>query len=296
MNHAFFFQVHKEPELLRRILLRLSAPNHYFWINIDEKTKDVMPFYQCLEDINNVRMVSRMNIMHGGFSQVACTIMQLRNALSDSIEYDYFHTLSGQDYPCISMERFDRFFEHNNQSYMMLDTPEQATEWKKRKYPKRTDHYYFMDVFNRSWIHSCHLYGIIRRLAYIIPRSRLDQNTIWGGWNWFSLSKRVVEYIINYCDNHTEFIRRFRFTACCDELVFPSIVYPRADDLQIVERNSLRYVDWRPNRPYTSLPLILDERDYDSIIHSGMFFARKVELEQSKKLLDMLDLYSDSCI
>lgn len=296
MNHAFFFQVHKEPELLRRILLRLSAPNHYFWINIDEKTKDTILFHKCLEGINNIRLISRMNVMHGGFSQVACTMMQLRHALSDSVQYDYFHTLSGQDYPCISMKKFDCFFEHNNYSYMMLDTVEQAEEWKKKKYPKRTDHYYVMDIFNRSWMHTYHLYGIIRRLFYIFPRKRFNQNLLWGGWNWFSLSKKVVEYIIDYYDNHPEFIRRFRFTTCCDELVFSSIVYPVAEDLQIVKRNSLRYVDWFPNRPYTSLPLVLDERDYDSIIRSGMFFCRKVDAEQSRKLLDMLDVYADSFI
>lgn len=107
------------------------------------------------------------------------------------------------------------------------------------------------------------------------------------------MNKSVIEYIISFYDSHTQFIKRFRFTTCCDELVFPSIVYPCADQLQIVKRNSLRYVDWKPDRPYKSLPLILDERDFGRIVNSGMFFCRKVEAKYSGKLLDMLDEHAD---
>lgn len=181
MNHAFLFQVHKEPELLRRILLRLNAPNHFFFINVDEKVKNIAQFNRYLKDIGNIRQISRMNVMHGGFSQVACTMMQLRQALSDTIGFDYYHTLSGQDYPCVSVKTFNHFFEGNTKSYMMLDTEAQAVEWKKKKYPRRTDHWYLMDVFNKSWIHTCHLYGIIRRMVYFVPRKPLDQKLIWGG-------------------------------------------------------------------------------------------------------------------
>ena len=38
MNHAFIIQVHTQPELLDRILKRLNAPNHYFFINVDGKS------------------------------------------------------------------------------------------------------------------------------------------------------------------------------------------------------------------------------------------------------------------
>lgn len=289
MKHVFLFQVHKEPELLRRILSRLSSENHYFYINIDKKVKDIRPFRECLAGIGNIREITRMNVMHGGFSQVACAVMQMQKSMADPQKYDYFHTMSGQDYPCVSMKTFDQFFENNTKSYMMLDTQEQADEWKKKKYPGRTDHWYVMDIFNKRWMHAHHFYGIVRRIAYLIPREKYDQNLLWGGWNWFSLSRKTAGYILDYCHDHTKFVERFKYTACCDELVFPSIVHPNAEELQIMGRNSLHYVDWKPSRPTNSLPLVLDERDYDSIVKSGMFFCRKVELPQSEELLDMLD-------
>lgn len=61
------------------------------------------------------------------------------------------------------------------------------------------------------------------------------------------------------------------------------------NEVPVISNNSFRYVDWHPKHDYTSLPLILDERDYDDIVNSGMLFCRKVELGKSDTLLDMLD-------
>lgn len=289
MNHAFLIQAHKSPELLRRILLRLEKENHYFFINIDKKVKNIQWYQEYIKDIKNIELISYMNVMHGGFSQVKCTMMQLQYANSQTIDFQYYHTISGQDYPCVSMETFDAFFEDNDRSYMMLDTVEEADEWKQNKYPHRLDHWYFMDVFNKPWMCKIHLAGIIRRLIYWVPRKKFDQNLIWGGWNWFSLHEDVVRFITDFFDNNQSFIKRFYNTTSSDELVFSSIIYPYVDVLKIEKRNSLRYIDWNPKREYSTLPLILDERDYDDIVSNGAFFCRKVDAEQSKRLLEMLD-------
>ena len=291
MNHTFLIQVHKSPKLLRRILERISGDNHYFFINIDKKVRNVEEFENQIRNIKNVMQISHINVMHGGFSQVVCTIKQFRYASSLPLDFQYFHTISGQDYPCVSMETFDAFFECNDRSYMMLDTDEEAKKWKKKKYPHRLDHWYFMDVLNKPWMCKVHLAGIVRRLLYWVPRKKFDQSLIWGGWNWFSLHRDVVEFIIDYFDQNKLFINRFHYTTSSDELVFSSIIYPYADILRIEKRNSLRYIDWNPQRECSSLPLILDERDYDDIISSGAFFCRKVDLIVSKTLIDMLDAH-----
>ncbi len=60
-------------------------------------------------------------------------------------------------------------------------------------------------------------------------------------------------------------------------------------ELPIVSNNDFRYVDWHPRRAYSSLPLVLNEEDYDDIVSSGMLFCRTVELGESDRLLEMLD-------
>lgn len=73
MKHAFLLQVHKYPEQVAEIVSLLSAPNHYFFINVDRKV-NVAPF---VKEINNSRGQNviflgedeRFSVNHGGYSQ-----------------------------------------------------------------------------------------------------------------------------------------------------------------------------------------------------------------------------------
>lgn len=288
-KHVFLLQVHKQPDLLARILKRLEAKNHYFFINIDLKCDNHFDFINITRDIKNVYFTKRFNVMHGGFSQVECTIFQIKEVYKYIPDFDYLHTISGQDYPCVSTEEFDSFFHNNKKSYMMLDTKEELKEWKKNKYPHRLEHWYVMDIFNAKWMNKIHLAGIVRRLIYWIPRKYKYMDEICGGWNWFSLNKRVVEYLRGYIDDNPEFIKRFRYTSSSDELIFSTILSKVEDELEIEKRNSLRFVEWHPKRETKALPLTLNENEFNQIINSGAFFCRKVDEKISAKLLDMID-------
>lgn len=149
-THIFLMQVHKEPQLLRRILNRLSHENHYFLINIDSKSKQKEEFEAVVKDHDNVLGITELNVMHDGFSQISCTVKQMKTALSSPIESDYFHTISGQDYPCVDADKFDVFFQKNDMSYMMLDTEQDIRKRRYSKYKERLEHYKFWDVFNDS--------------------------------------------------------------------------------------------------------------------------------------------------
>ncbi len=288
-NHLFLFQVHKEPELFHRILSHLESPNHYFIINIDKKSKDEQTFKKIINLHKNIIFTSFMNITHGGFSQISCTLHQIHQAQSSKIHFDYYHTLSGQDYPCVSVEEFDSFFDNNTQSYMVFDKAEDYPQWKYTTYPKRLEHYYVTDLLDNSFFRKIYLPQIINRFVYWIPRKYKSWESIWGGWNWFSLHESVIQYLIDYIEEHPKFVKRFKYTHCADELFFTTILHPVIQKFNIEAHNSLRYVDWHPKRFYTTLPLILNEEDYDSIIESQKFFCRKVEEKTSKQLLIKLD-------
>ena len=98
-KHVFLMQVHKEAKMFERILNKLVSPNHYFAINIDIKSREYEPLMKIAKSFDNVIYVTNNNIKHGGFSQIACTVEQLKYTLSYGMKFDYFHTISGQDYP-----------------------------------------------------------------------------------------------------------------------------------------------------------------------------------------------------
>lgn len=186
-KHVFLIQAHKQPELLERIIKRLYSENHFFIINVDEKTKNYNDFVRILSQYGNVSFNKRHNIMHGGFSQVQCTIDQIKFAYKLVPDFDYIHTISGQDYPCVNSITFDDFFQNTNDSFMMLDTDMELKGWINTKYKHRLEHWYLMDVFNKQWMAKIHLAGVIRRLIYWIPRKYHYWERIWGGGTGFHL-------------------------------------------------------------------------------------------------------------
>lgn len=205
--------------------------------------------------------------------------------------FDFIHSISGQDYPTVGNDVFDQFFEkHNGESFMLYDKPKEHDEWSKPhgKYEQRYMSYHLNDIrINR----------MVKRLIEMAIHSvehihylRRPINHVYAGWSWFSWHRKVVEFVLTSLKEHPYYLIRFHNTACCDELFFHTLLHPYLKQLNINPNNALRYIDWHPSRPYEGrLPLTLDERDFESIINSGVLFCRKVDEQTSGKLLNMLD-------
>lgn len=110
-----------------------------------------------------------------------------------------------------------------------------------------------------------------------------------GGWNWCSVTRDVLEYCLDYLNEHPEYVRRFRYTLASDELILSTIIKPVAEKMNIDINNSLRFVEWNPKRYSKTLPLVLKESEYEDVVNSGAFFCRKVQLPESEKLIEMID-------
>lgn len=285
-------QVHKDPILFERIIKRLASPEHAIIVNVDSKTKNYSHYISATEGCPNIIFNERVNVMHGGFSQIGCTLIQLKLAYELFPAFKYLHTISGQCYPCCTQQYFDDFFIGNTTSYLMMDTNEQVTLWRQHKYPRRLEHWYFMDIFNTPFFLRLHVHSILWRLLYWIPRKYKSMNDIWGSWNWFSLHRDLIDEVYSFINNNPSYVNRFKYTSCGDELFYATIIKQFENDFPIESRNCLRFVEWEPKREYSSLPLILNENEYNDITQSNALFCRKVDSKESLKLLDMLDEYA----
>lgn len=287
MKHAFLIVVHKSPELLHLIAKKLESPNHYMYIHIDKKVDDI-PFRTACKDVERVKFYHNVRVAWGGYSQIQCTINLLKAAFDDNM--DYYHLISGQDYPCKSNKEFDAFFEmHKGQSFMHYDTEAEVQAWRLDKYPHRYMNWYFNDTFILRNKHAKLLRNFITKIFNKFLKRKSIEN-VYAGWNWFSWSKNVVKYVLFQYEQRRKYFDRFYFTTCCDEIIFHTLLAGHLQDLQISPHNSLRFVEWYPKRHFKGkLPLVLQETEYDDIIKSDSFFCRKVELPESMKLIKMLD-------
>lgn len=295
MNHAFLIMAHDSPELLVRIINRLEAPNHFFFIYLDKKNQcgneDMIKYiyHHCPISGGGEKIVIKNgNVYYGGYSMIQAEIRLLKYAFKNK-NIDYFHLISGHDYPCKSNIEFDSFFEScdNGRSFMKFDSDEQHILWQQKIFD-RVSNWYLHDFDNKFK----HRYRIERFLNSHCPRKQNYE--FFAGWNWFSWHRNLVQWVLSYLNRHPRFRWRFMFTDCCDEVIFHTLLQSRMEELNIDRFNSLRYIDWFPNRQAETLPLILDERDYEAIISSNAMFCRKVFIGESDKLLDMLDSLAET--
>lgn len=292
LNHAFLMMVHKSPELFSRIVHILAKENHYFFVHIDKKSNNYQEFVKAVNDIDNIVFIPRMENYHGSVTQIYCEISLFKYALEFPTKLDYFHLISGQDYPLRTNEVFDKFFEDNNGfSFACIEGKKFHEEKMKHSYLMRTQLYH--PNKNNKWQY------LILRLTWRLQlklKIRSEIPNLWGGWNWKSLTRNVTEFMLYYIENNPKFLKRLNHTMCCDEIYFPTIFHNRMEEFNIKGLMPLRYVSFNPTHPVENnyRPYTLDERDFPYIITSQAFFCRKVDLPKSNKLLDLIDTHRNA--
>ncbi len=225
---------------------------------------------------------------------IATTLHLLEAVRRTKIHFDYVHSISGQDYPVVSNEAFDARMEAaNGYSFMWYDRDEEHASWivPGGYYERR----YRWWCLSREKVRIPFMRKVLGKFDQysrkFLVRKRIEG--IRAGWSWFTWHVSVMNFVLEYMSTHPEYLRRFRHTYCCDELIFHTLLYPYLDNLKIHKDNALRYIEWHPKRAYNGkLPLLLEETEYEDIIRTGALFCRKVDSRVSERLLEKLDEYS----
>lgn len=289
-NHAFLIIAHKQPKLLARTLSVLEASNHHFFINVDAKSSCFSEFYNMIGGgkIQNAHFLNkRVSCYWAGISLVDVEIELMKAAKSFPVHFDYYHLISGQDYPLRNNTQFDAFFENTDDSFMCYNFEKDIDYWMPI-YKMKTN------LFHTNGKHTLKERIFLRivnnRIGRKIFRRKLIPNLA-GGWQWFSWSTTVVDYVLTYLNEHPWFYRRFNHTSSPDEHFFTTMLYAHLEELHIRKHFPLRYISWEPYRQIEQKhrPYDLDEQDFERVINSAAFFCRKVDEINSAKFLDMVD-------
>ena len=303
-GHAFLIIAHADYDLLFRLLKNLDHENHSIFIHIDKKSKLTQDDIDLLNSAcasAKIFFIERKKVAWGGFSQIDCELRLLETA--SRYNFDYYHLLSGVDYPIKKIKFIHEFFERNKgREFVSLSNPEWCESWASRY----NLYYFFQESLGRDALPRFRgvknfiknfkllpkkLFSVLNtKLLKIqnilgVKRSRKYNNIKFaGGANWFSITHNFALYLIQ---RRPEIEKYFKYSFCCDEF-FVQTMLVNSEFYKNNYGSNMREIDWDRGSPYT-----FDYRDYNSLINSQNLFCRKVSFNtpEQKSLIDKLDEY-----
>ncbi len=279
MKHGVLIIAHQYLDHLTD-LIKTFDQDFYIYLHIDKRSKFSRAAISSLREIPNVKFVSQeLKVNWGAMNHLNCILLLCKEALKSN-DLDYFHVISGQDYPIKGLDFIKNFFENNPGDY--LDYFEVLNSECEAEWLNRLLYYGFYEYVNsRSFLGNKILNGLILLQKKLGFSRALPNIKLYGGNGWWSLSRASVKHVMDTTDRDPSLLKRLRFTFCADEIYFQTILMnsPLRDK---VMNNNLRFIDWtirNGNRPAN-----LDESDFNSLAGSDKIFARKFDFPVSEKL------------
>lgn len=279
---ALLITAYKSTEQLMR-LIELTHKNFLLFIHVDKKSTSIDVERIKNKHFSNLNLVSKYKIPWGGYNHLLAILDLLRLAAADP-RVTYIHIISGQDIPIRSYAEFNRFFTNSDHIYMTCTSVQNSPNNIKRRLENWIP---FSNADGRKkavhcvndWLYFC------QKRTHLV-RSKLGPfEKVYKGMVWCSFPIETGRYVIEYSDSHKEFMEDLKHTLVPEEFFFQTIVMNSLFKERVVSDN-LRYTDWSGRNG--SRPSFLDETDYASIMQSRDFFARKIDLQISDKLLNKM--------
>ncbi len=280
MKHGILITAYKNFTQLIE-LIDYFDNNFEIFIHIDNKSKIPNNISHTLKGIDNVKLISnKYKVNWGGLNHLK-SILHLSSEALKSSSIQYFHLISGQDFPVKQKSYFLDFFDANKGNDYLENFELPASVWNYGGMD-RVEYYNFYDIFDAKKkqklitdiIQLQQKYNIKRSISNKIPK-------LYGGSTWWSLTRETLNYVLTYTKDNKYFINRLKHTFCSEEIYFQSVIMNSKFSKNVINDN-LRYIDW--NERNNSLPAILDIFDYRYIKKSNKIFARKFDPLVSEKL------------
>lgn len=213
--------------------------------------------------------------------------------MHEAIEYDdsisYCHLISGDDYPCRSLKEIYNHYESSNDIDFLCTKKSAMTEDWYKTCSRWQDYYWFVDVFNYKKLS----HKIFVRLSLIIQKingvKRLDTLDMeWAqGLVWGSYPRDAIEYVFQYLHANPELFTFFSYGQAAEEFLLQTILANEDSFNKRITNNHKRYMFWKEKNG--SYPGILDESDFEEIQKGDYYFARKIDSNISKELIEKLN-------
>lgn len=288
-KQAFLIMYHNDYYVLEKLLKQIDSKKFDIYLHVDKKVRNFdFEYTKKILKESNIYFIKRLNIKWSTYSQIKCELELLKEASKKN--YSYYHLISGVDLLLKSSDEIYAFFEKNNGSeFVAYQDINKVTEDQK----ERIKYYHFLNKnrrHNNKLIRelSTKIYYKLLSIQKKLKIDRLKNNRleIRKGANWFSITNNLAKYILT---KQKEISKIYKHSNCADEIFLQTITYNSKfknniyNEYQDEHQNIKRYIDWNRGEPYT---FTID--DYEELINSKCFFARKFSSEKDKEIIDKI--------
>lgn len=286
MRHAFIILAYNELELLKKLIARLAEISCDLYLNIDGKMKISESDDLYFKKHSAIRYYQRNKVSWGGYS-ILQTEMRLLAFAQNEGRADYFHILSGQDYPVKPMRLFLRYFECREKKCFLNCI--------KASYEKVSDRMLFYkpyDIIQARTLWGDKILDLLKKVQWHLPIERnlsSVPNEVWLGSQWCSLTKAACSFILEYTKKNSKFYRRLKHTFAPEEVYFPTILINDFKDEKLEIKNNLRFIRWVEENG--NIPANLGVEHFKFLANKKYFFARKMSMPISSQLINLIDKY-----
>jgi hypothetical protein len=262
---------------LERFINRLYHDDAVFYIHVDLKT-DISLFVDQFKLYSKVKFISnRVNVKWAGYSMIEAELNSFQEIVEAVPDFDYLNLLSAYSYPIKPIQEFHDFLA-NNLGKAFMDCLDVNTEWTEAI--ARVEQYHLV---NFNFPGKYFLENLINKL---LPKRKVPFNMIVKGRSqWFTISRKHIEYVLNELKTKKTIEKFFKLTWGPDELLFQTLLFNSPFQHDIIN-NNLRYIDWSEKRKN---PKTFVSADFDRIMQSNQFFARKFDSNIDSNILDLID-------
>ncbi|TAH73748.1 MAG: glycosyl transferase [Anaerolineaceae bacterium] len=289
-KHAYLIMAHGNFEYLKKLIESVDDPRNDVFVHIDKKA-NFTNFDMLKKDIHfsSIHYIKQRNVKWAGFSGILCEI-DLLKAATEKARYDYYHLISGSDLVLKTQNEIHQFFDQNKGKEFVAFDDQEIDDI----YLERVKYYYlFQDVYgrNRKNFFLLGLYlvdKILLTIQKILKVNRLKKVNLefQKGTNWFSITHDFAVYVTQ---QERWINKTFKYSLSGDELFLQTILINSrfkenlCQPKNLKENPNMRLIDWSRGKPYT-----WRKEDYNILINSNMFYARKIDPYIDNDIITMI--------
>ena len=302
MKVCYFIQSHKDPEQICRLVqvIKQLSPDAEVLISHDFSTSYLdMTLFSSLSNISLIRR--ERAAIRGTFSLLEVYLDAVDWLFEHNSEFDWLVYLSGQDYPTQSLAEVEKFLAQTEydgfMQYFNVLSPE--CSWgANRSYRRYFCQYYHLPTWTRPFLQKISKIQDFTPIRFhwnissgVMAGLRVksvpfnEKFVCYGGWCWVTLSRKCVQFVRDYLREHPKLLKYYKRTICPEESL-----------LQTVLINSGKFNICNDDKRYCYFPpqlngfaKVLTAEDYPTLVDNDFHFARKVDPNQDKTILNMLD-------